>query len=128
MARHQSELTDEQWEKIAPLLPEPHASPWGGPKPIPNCPCCEGILWILQTGARWKDLPKQYPSPSTCWRRLRDWEDQDVWLKSSPGSALGASHHHVQRVLPYGMPTDHTEEVMKLLLTTFDLTCLSLLI
>jgi transposase len=82
MARDTSELTDEQWEKIAPLLPEPHASPWGGPKPIPNRPCFEGILWILRTGARWKDLPKQYPSPSTCWRRLRDWEDQDIWLKA----------------------------------------------
>ncbi|MBM4103741.1 MAG: transposase [Planctomycetes bacterium] len=26
------------------------------------------------------DLPKQFPSPSTCWRRLRDWEEQDIWL------------------------------------------------
>ena len=82
MARDRAELTDEQWEKIAPLLPEPQASPWGGPKPLPNRPCFEGILWILRTGARWKDLPKQYPSPSTCWRRLREWEDQDVWLKA----------------------------------------------
>jgi len=72
MARDTSELTDEQWEKIAPLLPEPQASPWGGRKPLPNRPCFEGILWILRTGARWKDLPKRYPSPSTCWRRLRD--------------------------------------------------------
>ena len=40
----------------------------------------EGILWILRTGARWKDLPKRYPSPSTCWRRLRLWEDEGVWL------------------------------------------------
>jgi transposase len=82
MARDTSELTDEQWEKIAPLLPAPQASPWGGPKPIPNRPCLEGILWILRTGARWKDLPKRYPSPSTCWRRLREWEDQDIWLKA----------------------------------------------
>jgi transposase len=82
MARDISELTDKQWEKIAPLFPEPQASPWGGPKPIPNRPCFEGILWILRTGARWKDLPKRYPSPSTCWRRLRDWEEQDIWLKA----------------------------------------------
>jgi transposase len=82
MSRHDSELTDEQWEKIDPLLPEPKPSPRGGPKPTPNRPCFEGILWMLRTGARWKDLPQQYPSPSTCWRRLRDWEDQDVWLKA----------------------------------------------
>jgi transposase len=82
MARDTSELPDAQWEKIAPWLPEPHASPWGGPKPLPNRPCCEGMLWILRTGARWKDLPKPYPSPSTCWRRLRAWEDQAIWLKA----------------------------------------------
>lgn len=40
----------------------------------------EGILWVLRSGARWRDLPPQYPSASTCWRRLRDWEEQSVWL------------------------------------------------
>ena len=82
MSRHDSELTDEQWDKIAPLLPEPTPSPRGGPTPTPNRPCFEGILWLLRTGARWKDLPPQYPSPSTCWRRLRDWEEQGIWLKA----------------------------------------------
>jgi hypothetical protein len=40
----------------------------------------EGILWVLQTGAAWRFLPDQYPSPATCWRRLKQWEEQDVWL------------------------------------------------
>ena len=81
--RESSELTDVQWEKIAPLLPEPQPSPNGGPTPVPNRPCFEGILWVLRSGARWKDLPKgQYPSSSTCWRRLRDWEEQGIWLKA----------------------------------------------
>ena len=34
MSRHTSELTDAQWAHIAPLLPQPKASPKGGPKPI----------------------------------------------------------------------------------------------
>ena len=80
MARDPSELTDEQGEKIAPFFPAPKASPWGGPKPLPNRPCFEGLLGIWRMGARWKDLPARYPSPSTCWRRLRDWEEQDLWL------------------------------------------------
>ncbi len=80
MARDLRLITDEQWERIEPLLPEPKASPKGGPKPKPNRPCFEGILWVLRSGARWKDLPERYPSPSTCWRRLRDWEAQGVWL------------------------------------------------
>ena len=80
MAREDSELTDEQWALIAPLLPEPKGSRKGGPMPKPNRACFEGILWVLRSGARWRDLPKRYPSPSTCWRRLRDWEEQGVWL------------------------------------------------
>ena len=41
----------------------------------------EGILWMLRSGARGQDLPEAFPSPSTCWRRLRDWEEQEVWLE-----------------------------------------------
>lgn len=82
MARDKTLLTDEQWKIIEPLLPKPTGSPRGGPKPLPNRPVFEGILWVLRSGARWKDLPDGYPSPSTCWRRLRDWEEQGIWLKA----------------------------------------------
>ena len=63
MNHHKRESSDEQWEKIAPFPPEPQASPYGGPKPIPNRPGFEGILWVLRSGARCKDLPASYPSP-----------------------------------------------------------------
>jgi transposase len=82
MAKRRSELTDEQWAVIEPMLPEPKASSRGGPKPIPNRPVFEGILWVLRTGARWKDMPDGFPSYSTCRRRLIEWEEQDVWLKA----------------------------------------------
>ncbi len=73
-------LSDEQWEQIEPLLPPFPKSKKGGHPWAPNRPVLEGILWILRTGARWQDLPDKYPSPATCWRRLRMWEEQDVWL------------------------------------------------
>jgi transposase len=72
-------LSDAQWEKIARHLPNPprhRGRPWRGNREV-----LEGILWVLRTGARWRDLPEKYPSPSTCWRRLRKWEDEDLWLK-----------------------------------------------
>jgi transposase len=71
-------LSDGQWAKLEPLLPKERSRgrPWADNRRV-----LEGILWVLRTGARWRDLPKEYPSASTCWRRLRQWEEQDVWLK-----------------------------------------------
>ena len=75
-------LTDEQWSLIADLLPEPEASSEGGRPPAPSRACFEGICWVLQTGARWKDLPRSFPSGSTCWRRLRDWTNSGAWERA----------------------------------------------
>ena len=83
MKKRQKLLTDEQWELIEPLLPEPRrrrdnrARPWA-----PNRACYEGILSIQQTGAARRFLPDEFPSPSTCWRRLKQWEDDGVWLEA----------------------------------------------
>lgn len=71
-------LTDEQWKKIEPLIPRRPNNRKGGRPPADDRLVFEGILWILKTGARWKDLPKKYPHPSTCWRRLREWYETDV--------------------------------------------------
>ena len=80
MARSAPLLTEAQWKKIAPLLPKPPKQRKGGRPWIENRRVLEGILWILRSGARWQDLPEKFPHPSTCWRRLRDWEEQGVWL------------------------------------------------
>ena len=71
-------LTEKQWKHVEPLLPKlkSNGRPWKK-----NRETLEGILWILRTGARWKDLPERYPSPSTCWRRLKLWEENGTWLK-----------------------------------------------
>ena len=81
MARYGRLLTDAQWEKIRPLLPKRLKRPKGGRPPQDDRKVLEGILWILRSGARWCDLPDEFPSPATCWRRLRDWEEQEVWLE-----------------------------------------------
>ena len=80
MSRHRSELTDEQWLKLEPLIPRRASSRKRGRPPISDRACFEGILWVLRSGARWRDLPPQYPSPTTCWRRLQEWEEAGIWL------------------------------------------------
>ena len=80
MARYGGLLADAQWEAIRSLLPKRRKRPHGGRPPADDRKVLEGILWILRSGARWCDLPVEFPSPSTCWRRLRDWEEQEVCL------------------------------------------------
>ncbi|MFI5371555.1 MAG: transposase [Candidatus Eisenbacteria bacterium] len=74
-------LTDVQWARIAPLLPRRKPSPRGGRPAAADRKVFEGILWILWTGAPWKALPEAFGSPTTCWRRLRQWEEDGTLLE-----------------------------------------------
>lgn len=56
-------LTDEQWVRIAPLLPPPKPR---GRRRADDRQTLEGILWMLKTGARWQDLPREYGSKTRC--------------------------------------------------------------
>jgi transposase len=67
-------LTEEQWELLIDLIPEPpvradkRGRPWKDKKIV-----LEGILWVLRTGAPWADLPDKYPPYQTCHRRFQQW-------------------------------------------------------
>ena len=75
-------LTDEQWAVLEPLIPEPprrddgRGRPWKPARDVLN-----GILWVLRTGAPWKDLPERYPPYQTCHRRFQRWEQEGVMDK-----------------------------------------------
>ena len=71
-------LTDEQWGRIEPCLPEYEPSPQGGRPRANDRECLEGILWLLRTGARWRDIPVDLPSGCTCWRRLQEWSGEGI--------------------------------------------------
>lgn len=71
-------LTDEQWERIAKYFPKHPPSPEGGRPRADDRECLEGILWILRTGARWQDVPVDFASGSTCWRRLHEWATEKI--------------------------------------------------
>ena len=78
MSRYGRLLPNAQSKKIRPLLPKRQTSEgWKAPKDDRSV--LVDILWSLRSGARWRDLPEEFPSSATCWRRLRDWEEQEVW-------------------------------------------------
>ncbi len=69
------ELTDRDWSRIARLIREPkrRRDGKGRPRHEPRR-VLSGILWVLRSGARWKDLPNRFPSYQTCHRRFQEWE------------------------------------------------------
>ena len=75
-------ITNEQWQRIAKFIPEPKAQPGKSGRP-PQDPrdVLNGILWILRTGAQWKDLPERYPPKSTCHRYFQLWNKSGVFVK-----------------------------------------------
>ena len=50
------DLSDEEWAIIEPLLPRDKR----GPKWKDNRLVLNGIIYILRTGASWRDLPERY--------------------------------------------------------------------
>jgi len=73
------ELTKDQWELVEPLLPKEDRSGnrMGRPR-VEARSVLEGILWVLRTGAPWKDMPSRFPSYQTCHRRYQQWVDEGV--------------------------------------------------
>lgn len=77
-----AQLSDRQWSAISDLFPDPPVGPKGGRPRTDNRSCLEGILWVLRTGARWKDMPRCFPSYVTCWRRFAAWTFSGVWERA----------------------------------------------
>ena len=76
------ELTNEQWKRIEPIIVSltPAKDPRGRKARDPRA-VMNGILWILRTGAPWKDLPQRYPPYQTCHRRFQQWVRQGVFRR-----------------------------------------------
>jgi transposase len=74
------DLTDAQWTILTPLIPTPPRRPDGRGRPWRDARAVlNGILWILRTGAPWKDRPRRYPPSQTCHRRFQPWGRSGVF-------------------------------------------------
>ena len=67
------ELTDEQWLLVEPMLrgasrADNRGRPWHDTRAVLN-----GVLWVLGTGAQWRELPEKYPPFQTWHRRFQQW-------------------------------------------------------
>jgi transposase len=64
-------LSDAQWERVAPLLPGKVGDP--GRSGGDNRLFLEAVLWMVRTGAPWRDLPELFGSWNSVFRRFRRW-------------------------------------------------------
>ena len=78
-AAKERSLMDGLWERVEPLLPVSPSRPLGGRPRNADRRCFEGIVYVLRNGVRWQDMPAEYGSGSTCWRRHAEWTAAGVW-------------------------------------------------
>jgi transposase len=74
---YRGDLSEAQWERLAPLLPP--QKPAVGKPAHDHRRILNGILWKLRTGAPWRDLPAWYGPWSTVACRFRRWRLAGVW-------------------------------------------------
>lgn len=72
-------LTDEQLEWLAARVPEAPVSPKGGRPAMDKRRALRGIFWILDNGAKWKDLPRRFGSKSAVHRWFSMWVRMGVF-------------------------------------------------
>jgi putative transposase len=77
MAVKRYELSEAQWERIARLLPGKASDP--GRTGSDNRLFVNGVLWVLRSGAHWRDLPERYGKWKTLHKRFTRWAAAGVW-------------------------------------------------
>ena len=70
-------LSDEAWNAIEPHLPR--GLP-GKPR-VDDRRVISGILHVLKTGCRWRDVPAAYGPPTTVYNRFTRWSSRGVWQR-----------------------------------------------
>ena len=70
---------DEQLDWLAERIPDPELSPKGGRPPEDKRKMLRGIFWILDNGAKWKDLPREFGAKSTVHRWFQIWTQAGVF-------------------------------------------------
>ena len=67
------QLSDDQLDKLCELLPDHPDRPLGGRPRLNKRTAIEGIFWILDNGAKWKDLPPEFGTKSSVHRAFQRW-------------------------------------------------------
>jgi transposase len=73
------ELTDQEWERLAPLLPA--MTPTRGGRWRDHRQVVNGIRFRVRTGISWRDLPERYGPWQTVYKRFARWQTDGTWVQ-----------------------------------------------
>lgn len=74
-----SDLTDDQWALIEPLIPRPRHG--GRPRKVDMREVVNAILYITRSGCQWDMLPHDLPSKSSVYDYFAAWRDDGTWQR-----------------------------------------------
>ena len=77
---YSSDLTDEQWSLLDPLLPPPRED-LGRPREVDFREVINAILYLNRTGCQWDMLPHDLPPKSTTYGYFAQWRDDGTWQR-----------------------------------------------
>jgi putative transposase len=101
------EITDDNWERIEPLLPGREGDPGAHGKD--NRQFLNAVIWMARTGAPWRSLPAEFGEWNSVFQRFNRWSKAGVWqrvfeaFKSSDlrtlmlDSTIIRAHQHEER-------------------------------
>src|SRR5262245_33849127 len=69
---YSTDLTDGQWEEIAPFMPAPKGR--GRKRKVDLREVVNATLYISRTGCQWRNLPHDFPPKSTVWGYFKRWK------------------------------------------------------
>ena len=78
-ASYPSDLTDQQWAILEPLIPP--AKPGGHPRTTDIREVINAILYLDRTGGQGRALPHDFPPWSTVWSYFRTWRNDGTWKR-----------------------------------------------
>jgi putative transposase len=74
-----TDLSDEEWQLLAPLLPPDKSG--GRPRKYPLREVINGIQYLLRGGCAWRLMPHDLPHGQTAYQTFRAWRQDGTWLK-----------------------------------------------